>query len=81
MHYHEFITVGHRRWCVNCDLFQTERDGQWKPTSRNCPRTTPHAREDTQFLLINGETAKAEAIFGLAQPRQAVSEIRSSPIA
>lgn len=42
---HEFITVGARRWCVCCDLFQSkEKTAVYFPTPQNgCPQDTPYA--------------------------------------
>lgn len=40
---HEFLTVGERRWCVNCDLFQVRHSDSW-PSIADCPRTTPRAQ-------------------------------------
>jgi hypothetical protein len=50
---HEFLTVDMRRWCVNCDLFQKQRDKAWPQPMANCPRTTPHAK-----ALDRGEKRK-----------------------
>jgi hypothetical protein len=41
---HDFIEVGNRRWCVNCDTFQTRRHGQWPKQTKDCAMDTPRAR-------------------------------------
>jgi hypothetical protein len=41
---HEFIEVGSRRWCVNCDTFQTKRKDQWPRQVKTCAMDTPRAR-------------------------------------
>jgi hypothetical protein len=41
---HEFIEVMNRRWCVNCDLFQSKKPGyEWRSQTISCPRDTPRA--------------------------------------
>jgi hypothetical protein len=40
---HEFVTVGARRWCLGCDLFQCRRSAAW-PSVGACPCTTPYAQ-------------------------------------
>ena len=39
---HEFVAVHGRRWCLNCDLFQTNWKGRW-PRLKPCPRNSPRA--------------------------------------
>lgn len=39
---HVFVTVGQRRWCVCCDLFQQRRGGDW-PKVGECEDFTPAA--------------------------------------
>ena len=47
---HEWLTVGARRWCLGCDVWQRRRRGEdWPPVLAGCPRSTPYAwREDQQ---------------------------------
>jgi len=46
VHEHHFITVGSRRWCLGCDLFQTLKAERWVPLgSFKCGRYTPWARK------------------------------------
>jgi hypothetical protein len=41
---HDFIEVLNRRWCLNCDTFQTKRNGQWPKQTKDCAMDTPRAR-------------------------------------
>lgn len=47
MSVHDFVTVGARRWCLGCDLFQHASRVGWVPTTGEvCAETTPYARKD-----------------------------------
>ena len=72
---HEFITVGSRRWCLCCDLFQSKRKGDaWSDPAGFCPRNTPYAvhhdnaprRCVTDEVDANGECAACHAVCGEA---------------
>jgi hypothetical protein len=44
---HQWIDVGHRRWCITCDAYQmkTNPSGSWKGWAGTyCPRTTLYAK-------------------------------------
>jgi hypothetical protein len=44
---HEWVTVGDRRWCLGCVIFQRHTAGAWRPwTSVACAETTPHAQAE-----------------------------------
>ena len=61
---HEFLTVGARRWCVNCKLFQSKRDGAWPDAFTNCPRTTPHAKAQDRGEKPKRGGPRADAEWG-----------------
>jgi hypothetical protein len=46
---HDFVEVPPRRWCLNCDTFQTQRKGQWPKQTKDCAMDTPRARNATPF--------------------------------
>lgn len=48
---HEFITIGNRRWCLGCDLFQqrSDRAVDFAKPSKGCARSTPRARADDEI--------------------------------
>lgn len=51
---HEFIEVGHRRWCLNCSLWQMSKSGRWPkmgPCARNTPRAIAKDRADGEKAL------------------------------
>lgn len=71
---HEFITVGERRWCVNCELFHKRLNTGWPSTAANCRRTTPRAKAVDKGEKPNRGGPRIDAEWGNHPHKEACKE-------
>ncbi len=49
---HVFIHIGHRRWCMCCDLFQSHKAGGFFGKPGDCPNNVPAAAKNRSSQVV-----------------------------